>query len=65
MGGRMTSCMKKNKPSRSKLPKGAYRLPTGGYATESKRTISGGIRIIAVHKDPEVHIYPYLSRESG
>lgn len=43
----------KDKPDGGKLPKGAYRLPTGGYVTES-RGLAGKRMIIirAVHKDP-------------
>jgi hypothetical protein len=48
---------KQDKPSSSKLPKGAYRLPTGGYVTVGRWTPVGPsgkrqIRIVAVHRDP-------------
>ena len=40
---------KQPKPLTTKLPKGAYRLPTGGYVTESH---GHNITVRAVHKDP-------------
>mgnify|MGYP000146082354 CR=1 FL=1 len=52
---------KKRRRSRAKpgaLPKGAYRLPTGGYHTQSKIIVVGSgrnqrrISIHAVHRDP-------------
>ena len=51
---------KKQRRSRAKpgsLPKGAYRLPTGGYVTQSKSIVVGSgqylrrISIRAVHRD--------------
>lgn len=45
--------MKKHQPPNSRLPKGAYRLPTGGYVTESRGLVGKRmITIRAVHKDP-------------
>jgi hypothetical protein len=42
-----------NKPSGSKLPKGAYPVPGGGYVTESRHQDGKKVIIIrAVHRDP-------------
>ena len=44
---------KQTKTSSAKLPKGAYRLPTGGHVTESHKWAGNRrITIRAVHKDP-------------
>ena len=55
--GEGSTTMKKHyKPGTSQLPKGAYRLPTGGYVTVGKwgppDHRGRRIKIIAVHKDP-------------
>lgn len=37
------------------LPKGAYRLPTGGYVAKSRGVVlpkGRRLRIVAVHRDP-------------
>ena len=41
--------------ARGQLPKGAYRLPTGGYVVSgrfSRMSNGRSIRIVAVHRDP-------------
>lgn len=50
---------RKHRRSRSKypnsLPKGAYRLPTGGYVAKSRGVMLPNgrrLRIVAVHRDP-------------
>jgi len=46
----------KKKDQPGKLPKGAYRLPTGGYVTTGKWSPPDHrgqrIRTVAVHRDP-------------
>jgi hypothetical protein len=44
----------KDEHGSTKLPKGAYRVPGGGYVTVGKPTQIGerSIRVVAVHRDP-------------